>query len=83
MSNSNLNLPQPLLGLAERVLPQKCREEIARMVGLGYRREHMMIAADFSVHIDPELAMLYTFDADEEIGDASRKEIGDASRKLL
>ena len=70
MPNSNLNLPQPLLELDEHLLPKTCRDEIARMAGLGYRREHMMISVDCRVHISPELAMLHARDADDK-GDVS------------
>lgn len=66
MSNSNLNLPQPLLNVDERLLPQECRDKIAQLVGLGYRREHMMISDQFDVHISQELAMLHSeLDADD------------------
>jgi hypothetical protein len=66
MTDPSLNLPQALLDLDERLLPQKCREEIARMVALGHRRAHMMINAKFDVHISQELAMLHDRDEDED-----------------
>jgi hypothetical protein len=67
MPDFNLHLPQPLVELDESVLPQSCRDEVARMVGLGYRREHMMIAVDFRVYISPELALLHCdLDADDD-----------------
>ena len=55
---SSLNLPQRLVDIDEQQLPAECREKIAHLVGLGYRRSHMMISSQFDVHISEELAML-------------------------
>ena len=66
---SSLNLPQRLLDIDEQQLPVECREKIARMVGLGYRRSHMMISSEFEVHISEELAMLDSGDWEDEVQD--------------
>jgi hypothetical protein len=59
------SLPAPLVDLDEKELPQVVRDEIARMVALGYRRRHLMVGSDLRVYVDPELAMLYGDDPDD------------------
>ena len=60
---SSRRLPAPLIELDEKELPQEVRDEVARLVGLGYNRVHLMVGHDLSVYIDPELAMLHGDDA--------------------
>ena len=63
---SSLNLPQRLVDIDEQLLPAECRERIAHLVGLGYRRSHMMISSRFDVHISEELAMLDSGEWEDE-----------------
>lgn len=66
---SSLNLPQRLVDIDEQQLPAECREKIAHMVGLGYRRSHMMISSKFDVHISEELAMLDSGEWEDDVQD--------------
>lgn len=39
-------------------LPESVRNAVAALVALGHSREHLVVAADNEVFVDPELATL-------------------------
>lgn len=56
---SSLNLPQALVDIDESKLPASVRENVERLVSLGYNRAHLMVNERGDVHVSEELAMLY------------------------
>ncbi len=56
---ANLNLPQALADIDESLLPAPVREKIDHLVGLGHKREHLMVNDKGEVHVSEELAMLH------------------------
>ena len=61
---SGRNLPAPFIDLDEEELPEEVRNEVARLVGLGYNPAHLMVGSDLRVYVHPELAMLHANDSE-------------------